>query len=97
MQAIFSYIFNHGIHILIYMVIGGDDEDLKILWGSNFFMCITPCLSGKTFEIYLLSLRFSSRVSLNLVFRTRFSIFRAVQQNVYFDIKAMNLEIKRGS
>lgn len=58
------YLTRHLLRILIYMVIGGDDENLKILWGSNFFMCITPCLSDKTFEIYLLSLRFSSRVSL---------------------------------
>lgn len=58
------YLTQYLLHMLIYMVIGGDDEDLKILWGSNFFRRITPCLSGKTFEIYSLSLRFSSRVSL---------------------------------
>lgn len=44
------YLTQYLLHMLIYMVIGGDDEDLKILWGSNFFRRITPCLSGKTFE-----------------------------------------------
>lgn len=32
------YLTRYLLHILIYKVIGGDDEDLKILWGSNFFM-----------------------------------------------------------
>lgn len=37
---------------------------LKNIMGIKFFYVITPSLSGKTFEIYLLLLRFSYRVSL---------------------------------